>query len=188
MDEYFYGRFRNQLAGIKTYRTGESIYHCHDDPDALFVGVNEWEDVNADLATIPEEDRPLFILSFFMVILTDQALHARFNKFYEPWRKQTRFPKFGARGMTHSDNPFLILWVPERDWLVNPHSVIDLIPEFADFYLREATTYFQEHLPDVGVQAFFDKVKGDPDYSFSHGTIVPRVKANFGALTRLEVR
>lgn len=185
MRAYFYGRFRDQLAGLETYRQGEGIYHSHDDPTALQIGVDEWKHVKSDLATVPEEDRPRFILSLFMIILTDQALHARFRRSYEAWRIRTRFPKFGSRGMTHCGNPFEILWAPERDAVIDPHLVMDLIPGFARFYLQETTNYFHENLPTVGVQEFLAKVRADRDYaaSVNLGTIAPRMKAALDALT-----
>jgi hypothetical protein len=185
MHDYFYGRFPLQLARLTFRRPNDVV--CEQimrDPGVVFFGGPDWENVATDLGTVPETDRPRFILSLFMVVLTDQALYTYFRDAYEAWRRRTNFPKFGWSGFgPHNENPFKILWAPEREGIIDIHGLLALIPEFMRFFVGETRTYFRQHLPAVGVRNYFDAIRGDRGYAFHQGVVVPRVKAEFEALT-----
>jgi hypothetical protein len=183
---YFYQTFPLQLRLLAVRPPNQVIRQdIMRDPNAVFFGGPDWENAAADLHTIPEQDRCRFILSLFLVVLTDQALYTYFRDSYEKWRKATSYPKFGWAGFgAHNENPFKILWAPERDRLINVDELLAVIPEFASFLVEETRTYFAEHLPEVNVRDYFANIRNDRGYaSFDEGLIVPRFKAEFAART-----
>jgi hypothetical protein len=119
-----------------------------------------------------------------MAVLTDQLLYTYFQDSYDSWRTRTNFPKFGWSGFgPHNENPFKILWAPERERVINDDEVLALVPEFVRFLVDETKSYFRDYLPAMDVQAYFDAVKQDRGYAFDQGAIVRRVKAEFESLT-----
>ena len=185
MHEYFYGQFRTQLAGLAFLRPDNVVReHIMRDPAVVFFGGPDWENVASDLASVPERDRPQFVLCLFMVVLTDQSLYTYVLDSYDPWRRETNYPKFGWSGFgPHNENPFKILWAPEREQVVNTNEMLALAPEFATFFVNETKAYFGQHLPAVKIRGYFDAIRGDRGYAFNEGVVVPSVKAEFEALT-----
>jgi len=184
MREYFYRRFPAQLAGLEYQRPNEVLrLQMMRDPAVVFFGGSDWENVRGDLAAIPEEDRARFILSLFMVVVTDQALYTYFKEAYESWRKVTNFPKFGWSGFgPHNENPFKLLWAPEREGTGNHDELISLIPEFVRFWVEETGAFFREHVQGVDMARYFEAICNDEGYAFDRGSVVPRLKAEFEAL------
>jgi len=185
MHEYFYGRFPSQLRHLEFRRPNDVVReHIMRDQAVVFFGGRDWENVATDLRLIPEEDRSLFILSLFMVVLTDQALYTHRHDLYDAWRLKTNFPKFGWSGFgPHNENPFKILWAPEREGIINTNEILALLPTFVRFFVDETTTYFRQHLREVDVPGFFDAIRHDNGYAFNQGAIVPRAKVQFENLT-----
>lgn len=185
MHEYFYARFRTQLARLAFRRPNDVVReNIMRDPAVVFFGGRDWESVAADLATVPEHDRSRFVLCLFMVVLTDQALYTYFRDSYDTWRRETNYPKFGWSGFgPHNENPFKILWAPEREQAVNTNEMLALVPEFTRFFVNETRVYFQQHLPEVEIHGYFGAIRGDRGYCFNEGAVVPHVKAEFEALT-----
>lgn len=184
---YFYNRFPSQLATLGLHQPNPIILRNMRDSGVVFFGDPEWSNVRSDLAAVPEADRPLFILSLFMVVLTDQAVYTYFPHSYDTWRMHTRFPKFGWSGFgPHNENPIWILRVPEREGVIASDAVIGLMPEFARFLARETTTTFRQWLPAIDVTAYFNAVRGDKDYAadVGEGTIIPRFKEELETVTR----
>lgn len=188
MRDYFYKRFPSQAARLKFQRPNDIVRDCiMHDSDVAFFGGENWGNVAEDLATVPVPDRSRFILSLFMVILTDQALYTYFHNYYHAWRSKTNFPKFGWSGLgPHNENPFKILWAPEREQIIAGNEltgILAFVPDFMKFCVSESTSYFNKHLPTIEMGAYFDAIRHDNSYSFNEGAIVPRVKAELDCLT-----
>ena len=148
-----------------------------------FFGGPDWETVAADIENVPRDDRSRFVLCLFMVVLTDQALYTYFRTSYETWRRRTNFPKFGWSGFgPHNENPFKILYAPERANVVDTNNMLFLVRDFVSFFVDETVNYFAQHLPEVEIQGFFDAIQRDNGYAFNEGLVVPNVKAEFKAL------
>lgn len=186
MRDYFYQRFPLQLARLEFRRPNDIVReHIMSDSAVVFFGGPDWENARSDLASVPEEDRSRFILSLFMVVVTDQALYTYFRGSYDTWRKCTNFPKFGWPGFgPHNENPFKILWAPEREAMINNTQIVDLIPEFVRFWVDDTTSFFHQNLPGIHVARYFDAIRHDQCYAFNLGTVVPRVKAELQVLTK----
>jgi hypothetical protein len=185
MHDYFYGTFPAQLARLAFHRPNDIVReHIMRDPAVVFFGGPDWEKVAADLANVPEGDRSRFVLCLFMVVLTDQALYTYFRGSYDTWRSKTVFPKFGWSGFgPNNENPFKILWAPEREQVVDTNEMLALVPGFAIFFVNETTAFFGQHLPEVDIHGYFDAIRRDRGYAFNQGVVVPQVKAEFEALT-----
>lgn len=179
--DYFYSRFPMHLATLDIRRPSEAVRErIMGQPSAVFFGGPEWRNVPEDLGRIPPPDRPLFPLALFMTTLTDQAIYTHFRDQYATWLSRTQFPKFGWAGFgPHNENPFKLLWAPEREQVVDPHETCELVPEFCRFLIDETTKYFSDHLPAIDGRRFFDAIRADPAYSFHEGIVVPCFKAAF---------
>ena len=162
------------------------------DPGVVFFGGPDWDNVAADLRTIPETDRNRFFLCLFMVVLTDQALYTYFPDSYTTWQSRNfhgdlniKYPKFGWAGFgPHNDEPFELLLAPEREGVINVNEAHAFVPEFVEFFVNETRDYFQQHLPTIDVNSYFDSIKNDPGYiAFDKGEVVRRFKAEFEART-----
>jgi hypothetical protein len=183
MRDYFYQRFPSQLARLEFRRPSEIVReHMMRDHAVVFFGGPDWENARSDLASVPEEDRSRFILCLFMVVVTDQVLYTYFSDIYDTWRKLTNFPKFGWSGFgPHNENPFKLLWAPERDDIININNIFDLVPEFVRFWVDETASFFRQDISDIDVARYFDAIRRDQGYAFNLGTVVLRVKAELQA-------
>jgi hypothetical protein len=185
IDTYFYQLFPRQLAKLEfTTPNAISLRHVHaDDPGIVFFGGMEWGRVARDIATVPAEARAYFVLSVFMAVLTDQCLHNHFPASYSAWRKSTNFPKFGWTGFgSHHENPFKLLWAPEREKCVNVDVVLDLMPGFVAFFFDASNRFFAANIPDVDPMAFFESIMQDRAYVFDEGRLVQSFKGQFHAM------
>lgn len=145
----------------------------------LFGG-RDWSDVARDLAGIPPSDRMRFVLALFAIVLTDQALYTNSGDDYERWRRQTAFPKFGWTGFgVHHENPFRLLWAPERDGLVDAGELTAAMRGFVDFLFAETAHAISAYGLQLNLEAHFAGILRDPAYQFSEGRALPAFKAQF---------
>jgi hypothetical protein len=179
--EYFYTRFPVDLQRIKKQEPNPIVRdEIMRDPSAIFFGGPEWENVSTDLQRVPQENRGRFVLSLFMVTLTEQVIYTYHRNQYMMWRAGTGFPKFGWSGYgPHHENPFILLWAPEREGVLQPNEVLPLLPEFVRFYLEATASYFRQHLPAIQMTDFLWGLVSDPGYQFAVGTISPAFRTHF---------
>ena len=179
--EYFYNRFPIDLRRIEKQEPNPIVRDkIMRDPSAIFFGGPEWQNVSTDLPRVPRENRGRFILSLFMVTLTEQVIYTYHRNHYWTWRSRTGFPKFGWSGYgPHHENPFILLWAPEREGVIQPNEVLPLLPEFVRFYLEATTSYFRQHLPAIQMTDFLWGLMSDPEYRFDRGTIAPAFRSHF---------
>lgn len=179
--EYFYNRFPIDLRRIEKQEPNPIVRdEIMRDPSAIFFGGPEWQNVSTDLPRVPQENRGRFILSLFMVTLTEQVIYTYHRNNYEMWRAGTGFPKFGWSGYgPHHENPFILLWAPEREGVIQPNEVLPLLPEFVRFYLEATASYFRQHLPAIQMTDFLWGLMSDPEYRFNRGAIAPAFRSHF---------
>ena len=177
MKSYFYDTFPGQLRQLEM-QPANRVLRENIDPVLTFFGGRGWERVSEDLQHIPGEDRSRFVLSLFMIILTDQALYRYYPDSYTRWREQTAFPKFGWSGFgPHNENPMLILWAPERECVLSAGELIASLPEFVSFWTQETADLFGREYPEIPVADYFAKVRNDHAWqSANQGTVVPELK------------
>ena len=178
MNAYFYKQFPSQLALLTFSRPNNIVReHIMKDDAVVFFGGRDWENAKADLSRISEIDRPKFILSLFMIVITDQCLYTHFRQTYQTWRQKTNSPKFGWSGLgPHNENPFKIIWAPERDNVVDPNLMITILPDFVAFMKSETKNYFSNNLSSIPAESFFSAIKNDEAYAFAEGIVVPKLK------------
>lgn len=173
MHDYFYCLFQNQLRQLTYFMPSRNLSERYDLKNVPFFGGPDWNNAKEDLSGIPENDRPRFILSLFMVVITDQAILTYNRQFYNQWREETRFPKFGCFGFgIHNENPFKLLSTPESQDLVNVQNVIDLMPEFVDFFIGESTKVLIGEGRLQSLDSHFQGIMTDQAYDASRGNIV----------------
>lgn len=180
MRDYFYSVFPGQLKQLSYSRPNPIAGKAFGVENVPFFGGRDWKNVASDLAGIPPSDRVPFVLSVFMIVLTDQALYTNSPDNYERWRRHTAFPKFGWTGFgIHNENPFKLLWAPERERLVDAEDLIAAMPDFVDFLIAETAQVIAQYSLTVAPATHFDGVLRDPAYQFNEGTVVPAFKAAF---------
>ncbi len=183
MREYFYQKFPIQLATIKLNRPSEIIRDFMHDESVVFFGGRDWCNVQADLDLIPVADRSKFVLSLFTIVLIDQTMFTHFRGSYDKWRTQTNYPKFGWSGLgPHNENPFKILWAPERDGLIDVDQTIALVDELLKFLVDDTSYGLTNNRPRIEFAEYFKIIRNDDCYSFNLGRIIPEIKVRFETL------
>jgi len=185
MRDYFHDRFPIQLQQIPLRRPNDVVRgHIMRDESVVFFGGQDWRNVASDLRRVPPSDQVKFILSLFMIVLTDQCLYTYFQHAYIDWKRITNFPKFGWAGFgPHVENPFKLLWAPEREGLVDPNDAIEVMPQFVDFLLTETDDYFANRIPNVDRNHYYNSIRQDSAYEFNEGNIIPSFKESFQLAT-----
>lgn len=182
MHDYFYLIFPRQLRMLQYEKPPGHVNEIFHLDNALFFGGEDWERVQADLSVVPNSDRERFILSLFMIIVTDQALYTYNAATYENWKAATRYPKFGWFGFgTHNVNPLKLLWVPEERELIDTEAIIAAIPKFVDFFVTETERVVVGHGYTPSLDIHFVNMRHDPAWSFNKGKIIPALKAALDA-------
>ena len=185
MQGYFYGRFSSQLRLLEFKQPNKVERDFRGDEALVVFGGRDWANVGKDLSQIPVQDRARFVLSLFMIVLTDQCLYARWNEAYAAWQRQTSYPKFGWSGFgLHNENPLKILWAPEREHMVSVDAVLALMPEFVKFMNQEMAGFFTTHLAQLEASDFLDAIKRDYALTFDEGRIVQGFKKELEVQTR----
>ena len=180
MRDYFYGRFQSQIQLLEFKQPNEIVRDFLGNDALAVFGGRDWENVTKDLLLIPAEDRARFVLCLFMMVLIDQCLYARWRDAYKTWEEKTNYPKFGSLGFgVNNENPFKILWAPERENIVGGHSGLELMPEFVKFMKEETTDFLSNNLPQIQASDFFDSIKRDYAFNFDKGEHVLCFKKEF---------
>jgi hypothetical protein len=178
--DYFYSVFPAQLKQLSYSRPSHIAGAALGVENVPFFGGPEWKNVASDLGGIPPSDRARFVLALFTIVLTDQALYTNSCDDHARWRRQTAFPKFGWTGFgIHNENPFKLLWAPEREGLVDAEELIAAMPDSVDFLVEETARVIAAYGLTVSPATHFTDVVHDAAYRFNEGTIVPAFKAAF---------
>lgn len=181
INDYFYQKFPKELKKLNFAKPNKVVSEkIMNDASVMFFGGQNWKNANEDLSNISMNERPLFVLSLFLITLTDQCLFTYEPTLYEKWRNATNFPKFGWAGFgPHNENPFCILTEPEREGLVNQSMILDLMPEFVEFMSEQTELAFKESLKQVNLKDYFNYIINDKAYSLDEGEILKSFKLHF---------
>lgn len=181
MNDYFYRSFPRELSCLQLHRPSRNVSHeIMNDEWAVFFGGQAWANVRADLSCIVPAHRTNFVLSLFMIMLTDQCLYTYKKDLYATWRERTAFPKFGWAGFgPHHENPFYLLWVPERENLIDREKAIAQMPQFVVFLIGETQRHFKECGFSLTIPDYIKLICQDAAYSMNDGVIIPRFKREF---------
>lgn len=177
IQDYFENKFPSDLTKIE-FQLPDVVVQNHMLGEQItpFFGGSEWKHCREDLANIRVGDRNVFVLSIFMIVLTDQCLFRYHQDLYAQWRKRTQFPKFGWTGFGyHNENPFKLLWIPERDAQIEIENLILLIPDFLQFFKFKLNQFF----PTFEINLFFENIKHDNAYQFNEGNALKAFKLEF---------
>lgn len=175
MQAYFSTAFPQDLRRIGLTRPDRIVaQEIMKDEAAVFFGGPEWTNVAQDLAVIAPGHRLDFVLSVFMVTLTDQCIFTHRQDLYPQWRRRTGFPKFGWCGFgAHHENPLYLLGTPEREGLIDTDQAIERMPAFVDFLIGETERYFKACDFGLTVRDYVEFIRRDDAYSFGEGALVP---------------
>ena len=170
--------YTQHLSKVKFLRPSDIVRESiMQDETVVFFGGQDWRNVQADLSPIQEEYKSKFVLSLFMIVLTDQALYTHGREHYDIWRAHTSYPKFGWSGFgPHFENPFKILWAPERDGLIDVEQTITLMENFVSFLIEETNSFFEKKQLTLDTKLYFEKICNDGGYAFNQGEIIPAFK------------
>jgi hypothetical protein len=180
MRDYFYSVFPGQLRQLSYSTLNATVDEAFGLRGTPFFGGTDWKNVGRDLSRVTQEDRVPFVLALFMMVLTDQAIYTYSRDSYEDWKRHTAFPKFGWVGFgPHHENPLKILWVPEKEQLVDPAEVVAAIPNFVEFLVDETKRTISAYGLPMKAQDHFEAILQDKAFAFNVGTIIPAFKSEF---------
>lgn len=146
MHEYFCKKFPAELQKLEFLPAPAHLSKLYDLDGAVFFGGPGWSNVEKDLAAIPSGTRTQFILSLFMVVLTDQALFTWHPEAYRKWRDATPFRKFGYFGFgIHNENPCKLLEAPVTAGMEKIDTLTAAMPEFVQFLISESATVLSRY-------------------------------------------
>ncbi len=172
MQRYFFERFPVQIQRLNYCPADDSVCHRMQDEKVVFFGSRQWDSVREDLSAVAGTDRPQFLLSLFMLVLADQTLQSHFRDVYPRWRQLTYIPKFGpASAGAYNDNPFHILWAPERERLIDLEFALIFVPDCISFMSEELERFLGEVLPEVSSAQFFDRMLDNPAFVEARGVL-----------------
>ncbi len=135
------------------------------DASAVFFGNQGWQNVGGDLAGIHHDKRRHFILSLFMLVITEQCIHVYFRKALGTWRAHTGFPLFGwTRGGIHNENPYHILRAPVACGLADEAAAVALAPALASLFSAEVESFFPAIGLGIASRDFFAALRADSTY------------------------
>lgn len=147
------------------------------DPNVLFFGGRNWENFESDVENIPEEDRQLFILALFMIVISDQNLYRYFKDEYPKWRNRTMFPKFGWSGFgPHIENPMKILTIPEKKGYFKNEEIKKLVTSFIEFCWAEIEEILERYDLKIDRPAFFQSMVNDPEFVNATGGLAEAIR------------
>ena len=182
MQSYFHQIFPNQLARLKFQQPSKFLVSYYADKQLAFFGGRAWERVAEDLAKVEATDRERFVFCLFMITLTDQCVFSHFRTSYPQWRERTWFPKFGWTGLgSHHENPFYLLWSPEKHGCIDIEIMLENMPEYVGFFIAELTAYFSSNELSIEPTAFLKTIVKDKAFSFSEGRIATTFKEQLAA-------
>lgn len=168
MKSYFFTTFPGQLAQCCPLRTRMG------DHEVELIG---WASIVEQIKDLKDEEKLNFILSFFMMVLTDQCLYTYFSGSYRAWREGTRFPKFGWHGYgPHNENPFELLNRFEDEFGADEPMVKAKSKEFVQFYLEETRAYFERMNFPIPMEKFTECIKSDKSFAFPPSQLAKSVK------------
>ncbi|WP_146219334.1 hypothetical protein [Sphaerotilus hippei] len=184
MKNYFYSKFPEHLSLLDFNRPNRVIQeYMNNDPIVFFGGPN-WENAANDLSRIPAGHRPHFVLSLFMITLTDQCLFTHHRHLYEEWRMKTNFPKFGHSGFgIRNENPLIILRAPEEKGLIEIDATSKMMPEFVGFFLEETRKLLDKTSSTTNLENYIRSIKNDRDYQLNEGILIQAFKRELEART-----
>jgi len=189
MQQYFYSRFPIHVQHLAYRAAGDAGQPDVPDDKVLYFGAGHWANVDADLSPIPMTDRPQFLLSLFMLVLVDQTMQARFPDAYARWRQLSYIPRFGPAGAGRTDDsPYDLLWIPERESLVDAEFALIFVNEFAEFMVEQVSQFLGEVLPDVPVHRFFALLVDDPRAGACRGVFATAVRQELAHVWQQRLR
>ena len=172
MYHYLTENFHRQFMGLEKseLRNGNEFQARNRDPqdyNIQFFGGRNWEHAAEDLATIPPHQREIFVFCVFMTVITDQAIFTYYPQYYAKWRHVTQFPKFGWSGFgMHNENPYKLLWMPEKKRLIDPEVACDAMAEWVTQFIDLTHISFNYQYNTFDTATFFKNIMQDTSFQF----------------------
>ena len=124
---------------------------------------HSWSHNCGNLNKIPLAFRPAFLICLYFTVLVDQAMHAHFRADYQQFEQLTRYPKFCHGLGQFQKNPRAILSVPVEKGIVNQQEIEKMLPDGMELFVNEVVDFFQQHMQNITLIDFFDKLIYDSD-------------------------
>ncbi len=144
----------------------------------------------AQLALVPAERRPSFLICLYFTVLVDQAMYTHFPDRYAAFQALTRYPKFCHGLSQFQHNPRAILATPVDQGLVDAEEIRTALSSGMTLFVDEVIDFFSDHMPDVTATVFFDALLTDPDVQIPEILVMvdPTLKADVVVLAYRELR
>lgn len=174
---YFSKDFAKDLRALHLVHAPQVLKDIFSDDGLCCFGGKDWAHVAQDLAAVPVQNRPSFVLSLLAVVLTDQCIQTHFRPHYPHWHAHTQYPKFAwIRLGLYNENPLKILSRPESEGLLPVAATVALVPEFVQFYLDLIEGYLQQNMRHVSAAQFFAALYKDGIMDLQGGEVLEAFK------------
>ena len=118
----------------------------------------KWKRTCRTLERVPVENREMFLLCLYNIVLFDQAMHFHFRLLYQRFEELTHFPKFcHGEGVIHH-NPNRILSCPQYSSLIKVELLRNLLPEGTELLVGQVSQFLRNSFPEITAKEFFEKL------------------------------
>jgi len=170
---YYKEQFPNDLKKLKFERPNSTILSNPElfkiDNNTIYFGGSNWENIINDTKDIAKENLEYFCISLFTITVIDSGMFTNFNEYYDVFRKNTNYPKFGWIGFDpHYENPKKLLLIPEEKGLVDFSYLKDNIKEYFELLKLECDDFFTNYVENSNTTIFLNTIINDKDFGVNY--------------------
>jgi hypothetical protein len=164
--EYYNEKFSIDLKKLEFEKPNSAILSDPElfkiDSTTVYFGGPNWENMINDTKHIDEENLEYFCILLFTITFIDLGMFSNFNEYYDVFRKNTNYPKFGWSGFgTHYENPKKLLLIPEEKGLVDYSYLKDNFKEYFDLLRLICDDFFINNDENCNTTIFLHTILND---------------------------
>lgn len=169
LNKYFKEQFPIDLKKLKFERPNSTILSnpalFKIDNNTIYFGGPNWGNIINDTKDIAKENLEYFCISLFTITVIDLGMFTNINEYYDVFRKNTNYPKFGWIGFgPHYENPKKLLLIPEEKGLVDFSYLKDNFKEYFELLKLECDDFFTNHFENSNTTIFLNTIFNDKDF------------------------
>jgi len=139
------------------------------DEQTIFFGGHNWQNYKRDISDIPLDQKELFIISLFTIVVIDLNMHAHFREYYPVFRRKTMYPKFGWSGFgIHIVKPKKLLSIPVDQENLTFAGFDEHSTYYADYFFDSFDRFFTMNNIPITPEQFFQALLTDPDFQVAN--------------------
>ena len=168
---YYASKFRQDIGQFFSTIPDESRFHEDTRNKQLFsIQYGRLTPNSTHLKFLKKEEKELFGIALFFTVLTDMVCFAHFKSNYSAFKALTRYPKFIGNcpgGCHYHYHPSDIFAAMNKDLDILSDERLNFYDKFNESIETmeiETVEFFENHLPAVNGNEFWDKCKKEFPY------------------------